>query len=239
MNQTSDYILEIDSLGKSFDGLELFKDTSWLVPAGAISILMGKNGSGKTTLFNMLTGYIRPDLGTVRFNDIPITHTPPDRIARLGIGKMWQSPRTMLFMNYTVLENLLVSAHQHPGDRLLNNFFRYRAVKRYETQAIENAHRLLTELEIERYATQTAGALSLGNQKLVCLAMLLMNDSRLLLLDEPFSSVHPDTIQKISDLLLRLKQKGKSILMIEHKIQYAKQISDHIFEITDQKIEEI
>ena len=230
-------ILEIKHLHKSFEGLSLFNDASWQIPKGAISVLLGKNGSGKTTLFNMLTGYLKPDAGTVLFEEKPLGRTSPDGVARLGIGKMWQSPRTMLFLNHSVLDNLMVAAPKHKGDRLLNNFFSYSAVKQQEANIKQKAVGLLEELELEQYTQQPAGALSLGNQKMVCLGMLLMSEARLLLLDEPFSSIHPDTIQKISAVLLEQKQAGKSILMIEHKINFARQISDYLFEIQNQKIE--
>lgn len=236
----TDYpILEIKHLHKSFEGLNLFDDASWQVPQGAISVLLGKNGSGKTTLFNMLTGYLRPDAGTILFDQKALKSTSPDGVARLGIGKMWQSPRTMLFMNHTVLDNLMVAAPKHLGDGLLNNFFRYNAVKKQENGIQQKALDLLADLGLNQYAHQTAGTLSLGNQKLVCLAMLLMSEARLLLLDEPFSSIHPDTIQKISAVLLKQKQAGKSILMIEHKINFARQISDYLFEIQNRKIETV
>jgi neutral amino acid transport system ATP-binding protein len=239
MNPQTEYILEIDKLSKSFDGLALFNNTSWQVPKGAISVLMGKNGSGKTTLFNMLTGYLYPDAGTIQFDNKPLRNASPDTVARLGVGKMWQSPRTMLFMNHSVIENLIVAAPNNLGDKILNNFFRYASVKRQELGTKNKATDLLADLGLSQYANHNAGTLSLGNQKLVCLAMLLMSESRLLLLDEPFSSIHPDTIQKISELLLKLKQEGKSILMIEHKINFAKQISDYMFEIKNQKIESV
>ncbi|MER0441574.1 ATP-binding cassette domain-containing protein [Emticicia sp. W12TSBA100-4] len=232
-------ILEIKHLHKSFEGLSLFDDASWQVPKGVISVLLGKNGSGKTTLFNMLTGYLKPDAGTVAFEGSPINKISPDGVARLGIGKMWQSPRTMLFLNHSVLDNLMVAAPKHKGDGLLNNFFSYKAVKQQEANIKQKALDLLEELGLEQYTQQPAGTLSLGNQKLVCLGMLLMSEARLLLLDEPFSSIHPDTIQKISGVLLKQKQAGKSILMIEHKINFARQISDYLFEIQNQKIKAV
>ena len=239
MKQTIDNILEIKQLSKSFEGLSLFNNTTWQVPNGAISVLLGKNGSGKTTLFNMLTGYLQPDTGSILFDNKILRNTSPDAVARLGIGKMWQSPRTMLFMNHSVLDNLIVAAPKSLGDTFFNNFFKYKAVRNQEDELKEKATKLLADLGLSQYATKNAGALSLGNQKLVCLSMLIMSDCRLLLLDEPFSSIHPDTILQISELLLKLKQQGNSVLMIEHKINYAKQISDYMFEIKNQKIETI
>ena len=131
----------------------------------------------------------------------------------------------------------MVAAAHNLGDSFFNNFVRWEAVKTQEKEIKKRALSILERLGIKNQAYRNSGTLSLGNQKLVCLGMLMMNDSQLLMLDEPFSNLHPNTIEKISLVLLELKHQGKSILMIEHKINDAKRISDYFFEIQKQKIQ--
>lgn len=227
-------ILHIDNLSKSFGGLKLFDEVNISLQQGTINSLFGSNGSGKTTFFNLISGYEKPDSGKIHFNGLTIKFHNESVIARAGIGKMWQDPT--VFPNHTVLQNLLVSDKTHPGEYFLNYIFKPKSIRRKEAELKDKAHTILQKFKLGNKADQLAGSLSLGERKLLSISMLLMNEARLLLLDEPFSSVNPDTIERISEVLTELRNKGKTIFMIEHKIKFAEAISDYLFKIENYKI---
>lgn len=234
MNKT---ILHIEKLSKSFGGLKLFNEVNIELQEGSINALFGNNGSGKTTFFNLIGGYEKPDSGKIHFNGLTIKYHNEFEIAKAGIGKMWQEPT--VFPNHTVLQNLMVSDKTHPGENFLNYIFRGRTIQRKETELKAKAQSILQKFKLGNKGNQLAGGLSLGERKLLSISMLLMNEARLLLLDEPFSSVNPDTIERISSALNDLRNEGKTVFMIEHKIKFAEAISNHLFKIENYKIEKL
>lgn len=227
-------ILHIEKLSKSFGGLRLFDEVNVALEQGTINSLFGSNGSGKTTFFNLIGGYEKPDTGKIHFNGFTIKSHNQFAIARAGIGKMWQDPT--VFPNHTVLQNLLVSDKTHPGEYFCNYIFNLKSIRKKESALKEKAHSILQKFKLGNKADQLAGSLSLGERKLLSISMLLMNDAELLLLDEPFSSVNADTVERVSDALVGLKSEGKTIFMIEHKIKFAEAISNHLFKIENYKI---
>jgi neutral amino acid transport system ATP-binding protein len=227
-------ILHVENLSKSFGGLKLFDGVNMTLHPGTVNSLFGSNGSGKTTFFNLIGGYDRPDAGRIRFDGLTIKFHNEFGIANAGIGRMWQDPT--VFPNHTVLQNLLVSTKTHPGENFLNYIFRGNLIKRREAELTDRARGVLQKLKLGSKSDRLAGSLSLGEKKLLSISMLLMNDARLLLLDEPFSGVNPDTIERISEILVELRGEGRAIFMIEHKIRFAEAISDHQFKIESHRI---
>lgn len=227
-------ILRIENLSKSFGGLKLFEGVNLTLERGTINSLFGGNGSGKTTFFNLIGGYEKLDTGEIQFNGLKIKYHDESVIARAGIGRMWQDPS--IFPNHTALQNLLVSTKAHPGEYFFSYVFNRKSIRRKESELTEKARDILQKFKLGNKADQPAGSLSLGERKLLSISMLLMNDSLLLLLDEPFSGVNPDTIERISEALVGLKGLGKTIFMIEHKLKFAQAISDHQFKIERYKV---
>jgi neutral amino acid transport system ATP-binding protein len=225
----------VDKISKGFGGLILFDQVNLAINTNTINCLIGSNGAGKTTFFNMLTGYEKPDQGSIWFGEKQITHYPAYKIARSGIGKLWQEPT--IFPNHTVLENLLVSDQQHPGEQLSSYLFRPRLIKRKESELHQKAHVLLGRFRLSPKYNQKAGSLSAGEKKLVGLSMLLLNDAKLLLLDEPFSGIKSDTIERVAEVLFALPKEGKTVFMIEHKIKFALPMCHHTYRIENTKIE--
>lgn len=230
-------ILHIENLSKSFGGLKLFDRVNLMLRPATINSLFGGNGSGKTTFFNLIGGYEKPDSGRINFNGLIVKFHNESRIARAGIGRMWQNPS--VFPNHSVLQNLLVSSKLHPGEYFLNYVFQRNSIKKKEAELEEKAYSVLERFKLGNKALEPAGSLSLGERKLLSISMLLMNDALLLLLDEPFSSVNPDTIERISQVLVELRDEGKTIFMIEHKVKFAEAISDHLFKINNYKINQL
>jgi ABC-type branched-subunit amino acid transport system ATPase component len=222
-------ILYVNNLSKSYDGLKLFNQVSFSLEPGTINSLFGRNGSGKTTLFNIIGGYDKPDSGIILFKGRPIKYTNKYSMARLGVGKMWQEP--LVFPNHTVVQNLIVCDKTHPGEAFFNYFFNLNSIITREIGLKKKSLDLINKLKIGNKAFYKAGSLSLGERKILGLLMLVMNDSELLLLDEPFSGINTTTIDKISEILLELKSNGKTIFIIEHKMKCAEAISDHLFRI--------
>jgi len=232
-----DRILNIENLSKSFNGLKLFDDVNISLNEGTVNALFGSNGSGKTTLFNLIAGFDKPDTGKIHFNGLTIKYHNEFSIAKSGIGKMWQEPT--IFPNHTVMQNMLVSEKIHPGEYLHNYVFKLNTIRKREAESKDKAIDILLKFNMVKKREHLAGSLSLGERKLLSISMLLMNNALLFLLDEPFSSVKPDTIEIISNALLKLKAEGKTVFMIEHKIKFAQKISDHCFKIENYKIESL
>lgn len=228
-------ILELKSLYKSFDGVKAVNDVSLSIESKTVTSIIGPNGAGKTTLFNLINGFLRQDAGSVHYKGAVIDNLSPAERALLGIGRLWQDIR--LFKNMTVLENLLSARKNHPGEKILNQILRLKAIKREEAANKEAAERTLRFIDLWDKRNSLAKDLSYGQQKLLALGRLLMNDAELLLLDEPLAGVNPIMIERISDLVKELVAEGKTILMIEHNVPKAMAISDWVYVMDEGRIE--
>ncbi|MEX0813709.1 MAG: ATP-binding cassette domain-containing protein [Chitinophagales bacterium] len=228
-------ILHVKHISKSFNGLTVLKDISFELESGSITSLFGGNGSGKTTLFHIIAGFLKPDTGKVFFNDKDLYGKSAIEIDQLGIGRVWQSPR--VFKNLSVEDNLLLATKNHPGERILNYLFKPATIWQEEKERKAKAEKVLKEIGLAGKLQKTAGALSFGQQKLLSIGMLLMNEAELLLLDEPFAGVNGKMVDSISEVLLRLKESGKTILLVEHNRKKAREISDAVFQLIKGHIE--
>lgn len=211
-------MLEVNQLSKAFGGIKAVDGCSLGVARGSITGLIGPNGSGKTTLFNMITGFYRPDSGSISLHDQPIHHLAPNQICHRGIGRTFQITR--LFWKMTVLENMIVPV-RHTGWRTLFS----QGVKKHEE---ERAMELLDLVGLTQYRDEEARKLSFGQQKLVELAAILMSDPDLILLDEPAGGVNPVMIEKIMGLVDALNREGKTFLVVEHNMRLVMELCQHI-----------
>ncbi len=191
-----------------------------------VSILIGPNGSGKTTLINVITGFYKPDAGSVKFNSIDITGMTPHSLYRMGIARTFQIPA--LFSKLTALENLLVAEKGNPGDSFNKALFRGFWV-RNEEEAVDKAGRILQTLGLMGQANTPSYLLSGGQMKLLEMGRALMSDSKLLLLDEPVSGVNPTLAHEIFSKILKLRdESGISFFIVEHRLDIAMQYVDHM-----------
>ena len=211
-------MLDVNGVSKAFGGIKAVDACSLGVERGSITGLIGPNGSGKTTLFNMITGFYRPDSGSIELNHQPIHLLAPNRICHRGIGRTFQITR--LFWKMTVLENMIVPV-RHTGWRTLFS----RGVKKHEE---ERAMELLNMVGLTQYRDEEASKLSFGQQKLVELAAILMSDPDLILLDEPAGGVNPVMIEKIMGIVDDLNQQGKTFLVVEHNMRLVMELCQHI-----------
>jgi ABC-type branched-subunit amino acid transport system ATPase component len=195
--ETGNYSLEVRNVTKTFGSLRAVNDLSINVEEGKITGLIGPNGAGKTTLFNVITGVLRPDGGRVLFRENDITALKPYQIARRGIGRTWQIIR--IFPKMTLMENLLTAANIKEGNE--------------DKRAME----LLELFGLIDDRDNYAGELSVGQQKILSIARILMFDPELMLLDEIAAGVNPTEQLKILDMIHDLcDREGKTFLIIEH-----------------------
>ena len=203
-------LLRIDNLSKRFGGVVAVDECSITVEAGSIMGLIGPNGSGKTTVFNMVTGFIPSDKGTVSFKSKSIDRLGPDRIYELGIGRTFQLAR--IFPRLTALENMLVPVRRK-GLRAL--FSRADWISE-RARAME----MLEFLDIAHVANKLGGTLSYGQRKLLELGAVLMAEPELVLLDEPAGGVNPALLEKIGEHIRRLNERGITFLVVEHNMSW-------------------
>ena len=200
--------LEIRSLSKSFGGLKAVHGCSFAVEEGSITALIGPNGAGKTTVFNMISGLIKPDDGTILLENVQINGLKPHKITRKGVTRTFQITRDLMEM--TVLENLVI---QSPTAGFADLFLG--SVLDHER---EKALELLEFVGISELAEEKAKNLSYGQKKLMEFAGTLMTEPRLVLLDEPAGGVNPALLEHILDRIAMLNKQGVTFLIVEHNM---------------------
>jgi neutral amino acid transport system ATP-binding protein len=203
-------LLVIEHLSKRFGGVVAVDECSLSVPQGSIIGLIGPNGSGKTTVFNLVTGFIPKDGGTVTFKSRSIDRLGPDRIYELGIGRTFQLAR--IFPRLTALENMLVPVRR----KGLRALFSRAESSQERTRAME----MLDFLEISHVAGLLGGALSYGQRKLLELGAVMMAEPELVLLDEPAGGVNPALLDRIADRIRKLNARGITFLLVEHNMSF-------------------
>ncbi|HYX64406.1 MAG TPA: ABC transporter ATP-binding protein [Burkholderiales bacterium] len=213
-------LLQVRALSKSFGGVVANDALSFDVPEGAIVGLIGPNGSGKTTLFNCLTAQVRPDSGTLSFAGRDLRKLDTAGIARLGLVRTFQQAH--VYGGLTCLQNLEISAAQ-AGETLGAMLGRPGAA------AARKAHELLQFVGLEGRDAAAAGKLSYGERKLLELAMALMSEPKMLLLDEPTAGVNPALVQSMVERLqLVNRTRGLTLLVIEHNMRAVMELAQQI-----------
>lgn len=226
-------LLEIHDLRKHFDGTKAVDGVSLSIVSGSIVSLIGPNGAGKTTLFNVVTGFLPSDGGKVTFDGRDVTRMAAFRRARLGIGRTFQEMR--LIYRLTALENVWLALPNQKGETVIGALLGLH--KREEKQRRAEAMGWLEYVGIPDTANQLAGELSYGQQKLLSVACCLGLGAKLLLLDEPVAGVNPALVDRMLELLERLRrEQGKTIVLIEHNMDAVMKISDRVIAMDEGRI---
>ena len=234
MSETN--ILTVERLSMRFGGLTAIDDLSFSAPAGKITSIIGPNGAGKTTLFNCITGFYRPSSGSIglahpTLGALLLENLPSHRVARdAKVLRTFQNTR--LFPKMTVLENLVVAQHnalQAASAFSLAGLLRLPRYLRAEKRAIEQSMNWLERLNLLEFADTAAGDLPYGTQRRIEIGRALCAAPVLLCLDEPAAGLNPRESAELNELLLQLtRERGISVLLIEHDMSVVMKVSDHI-----------
>jgi branched-chain amino acid transport system permease protein len=219
-------LLSVKNLHKAFGGVVPTNAVSFSVDAGAIVSLIGPNGAGKTTTLNLLSGLVPPDDGEILFKGKPLVGLSANQIAASGIGRTFQNLK--LFQGLTVLENVMVGFYRVQRSGFLSNLFGLPGSLREERRIREEAFAILQFFDLEQHAYSEATALPYGLQRRLEIARAVATEPQLLLLDEPAAGLNPHETEQLTDLIVKLKEKGLTILLIEHHMDLVMSISDHI-----------
>lgn len=220
-------LLEVTGLRKRFGGLVAVDGVSFQVPQGIIAGLIGPNGAGKTTLFNLISGFLKPDEGTIRFHGRNLTALAPARIARCGLVRTFQLVRT--FPDLTVLENVLVGHHQTTRGGVWAAALRPSWYRRQEAEVYENALALLDQVGLRAQAHMPAGSLPLASQRALEIARGLAAGPKMLLIDEPAAGLNPSDTAHLADLLRSVRDRGITVLLVDHDMEFIMNLVNWVY----------
>jgi branched-chain amino acid transport system ATP-binding protein len=224
--ESSPVFLHVENLQKSFGGVQALKGLSFKVSPGIIKAIIGPNGAGKTTLFNVITGIFPPNGGAIALNGMPIEGRKAREIARLGVSRTFQNVE--VFGRMTVLENVMVGRHIQSRAGIIRTGLRLAGMRREERQIRESAMQHLAFVGLENRATELAGNLPLGEQKLLEVARALATDPEILLLDEPAGGLNTRETEGLAALIHRILEQGITVVLVEHDMNLVMDISDEI-----------
>lgn len=219
-------ILTISGVSKAFGGVQAVEDCSFEVTPRIITGLIGPNGAGKTTVFNLITGFLRADTGSIRFQGDELLGLAPYEVEARGVVRTFQHLR--LWGKMTVLENVLLGCRTPLGENVLTLFLRPGRVRAEEAAARGRAMEVLEFFGLAARAEELAEDLAYPEQKLLSMARIFATDAQVLLLDEPTSGLDSDSLGKIVPLVRRLVEHGKTVLLIEHNMELISQLSDEV-----------
>jgi branched-chain amino acid transport system ATP-binding protein len=216
----SEHVLEVSRLTKDFRGFVAVNDVSISVKRGAIHALIGPNGAGKTTCFNLLTKFLKPTAGSIRYNGKDITDKGPDAIARMGLVRSFQI--SAVFNTLTVRENVMLAVQRLRGESF--DFWRSKSAL---SENRDKAEAQIEAVGISRLADTPAGELSYGHRRALEIATTLALEPDVILLDEPTAGMGIEDVERITNLISEAA-KGRTVLMVEHNLGIVSQISTDV-----------
>ena len=220
-------MLEIKDMTMRFGGLVAVDKLNLEVKEGELVSLIGPNGAGKTTVFNVLTGLYPSAEGNISFGGENITGKSPQQVVRAGIARTFQNLR--LFPNMRVIENVLLGNHIETKYNFLDLLFRTKKFKMAEQQATQAAIDVLDSIGLADKVDRYASSLPYGEQRRLEIARAIATGAKLLLLDEPAAGMNPAETEELMAFIRMLRDKGFTILMIEHDMNLVMNISDRIY----------
>ena len=219
-------VLEIQGLIKTFGGLMALYDLDFSVRAGIIKTIIGPNGAGKSTLFNVMTGFLEPTSGNIRFCGQTLIGLQPHQIARRGISRTFQTVE--LFGNMSVLENVMLGCHCHTQSAMWAAGLRLPMVGRREKRMLQQAMQTLKFIGLADKSDERADNLPLGEQKLLEIGRALASRPRLICLDEPAAGLNETETHIAASLIKAIKERGITVMLVEHDMKMVMDISDEI-----------
>lgn len=222
----SEYVLEIDSVSKAFGGLLAVNCLGLAIPSGTVSSVIGPNGAGKTTLFNMITGFVIPDSGDIRFRGVSTKGLKPYQIASLGIARTFQN--IQIFPGMSVLDNVMAGRHLKSKSGFFLSSLLPPSLRREEKSIRSNAEKWLEFTGLLSEAYNNAESLSLGNQRLLELARALAMEPELILLDEPASGLNTRETFRMGGMIEKIRSMGTTVILVEHDMELVMEVSDYV-----------
>jgi branched-chain amino acid transport system ATP-binding protein len=219
-------VLEVKGVSKRFGGLQALSDVGVTILPGQVYGLIGPNGAGKTTFFNVLTGLYTPDAGSFMLGGVPYKPEAVHQVAKAGIARTFQNIR--LFAEMTALENVMVGRHVRTRSGLIGAVFRSAGFKAEERAITDRARELLAYVGIEKYADYRARTLSYGDQRRLEIARALATDPKLIALDEPAAGMNATEKVTLRELIDRIRNDGRTILLIEHDVKLVMGLCDRV-----------
>ncbi|SDP75804.1 ABC transporter ATP-binding protein [Desulforhopalus singaporensis] len=222
-------LLQVSNVTKQFGGLRAiggYNGLSFDVDPGSFTGLIGPNGSGKSTIFNLLSGFLKPNSGSIVFDGNDITTAPPEAISERGLARTFQTPRT--FSSLTVIDNVIVGA-DNPGERL-----RFSWTGKWRNQEAELKHEaveIFGRVGLSHRVNDRVGDLSGGELRMLEVARQMIRKPKLILLDEPTAGVDPKLQQNLADLLIAIHRKGTTIIVVEHNLHFLLDLVDNLLVI--------
>ncbi|MBI5369892.1 ABC transporter ATP-binding protein [Candidatus Uhrbacteria bacterium] len=215
-------MLSVKNLTKHFGGVQAVDGCHFEIDSGKITALIGPNGAGKTTVFNLISGFFPVDSGEIFFKNINLTHQNIWRRSRAGISRTFQTSR--LFRNLSIEDNLLIALRED-DDQFLKMFLRTIKADPQEHSRIQE---MMTFVGLDKDPHTIVTDLSYGQQKLFDLARALLNPHDLLMLDEPVAGVNPVLRDQFKKTLCALREKGETVLLIEHDMDFVRRVADKV-----------
>lgn len=219
-------LLEAQKVTRRFGGLTAVSAVDFRLEPGVVASVIGPNGAGKTTFFNLLAGVYEPSEGTLLFQGQALVGLTTHQIVRRGLARTFQNIR--LFGPMSVLENLLIGMHTQMKTSVISQWLNTPAARAEEKAAREKCLETLDFVGLKGDAHKAANSLPYGHQRLVEIARALASDPKLLLLDEPAAGMNPSETHELTQLIGRIRDKGITVLLIEHDIKLVMEISQQV-----------
>jgi branched-chain amino acid transport system ATP-binding protein len=222
----SETVLKVGGVSKRFGGLQALSDVGITIERGQVYGLIGPNGAGKTTFFNVLTGLYTPDSGTFELGGKPYKPSAVHEVAKAGIARTFQNIR--LFPDMTALENVMVGRHVRTSSGLIGAVLRTGSFKAEEAAIEARARELLAYVGIAKYAEYKARTLSYGDQRRLEIARALATEPKLIALDEPAAGMNATEKMVLRELIDRIRNDNRTILLIEHDVKLVMGLCDRV-----------
>ena len=219
-------LLEIDKLSKSFGGVQAVRDCTFAIPEGQVAGLIGPNGAGKSTVVDLVSGFGRPDSGSIRFAGRSLAGLRPDEISRLGLIRTFQTPRE--WPNLSIMDNVLLARCQLDRESFWRSAARAGALRRAEEADRRIARDILERFQLAELRNSPAASLSGGQKRLLEFARIAAAEPRLIILDEPMGGVNPVLGTRIGEAIGQFAAEGRTVIVVEHNLPFIEKTCDQV-----------
>ena|SRR5215469_5336896 len=219
-------LLEISELTKTFGGVRAVNNCTFAVPEGQVVGLIGPNGAGKSTVVDLVSGFGRPDSGTIMFAGEQLVGKSPDVISRLGLIRTFQTPRE--WRNLSVMDNVMLARRRFDNEGLWQCMIRARAIRREEESDRAAVREILERFQLTELKNELASRLSGGQKRLLEFARIAAAEPRLIILDEPMGGVNPVLGTRIGDAVGQFAGDGRTVIVVEHNLPFIEKTCDQV-----------